>query len=169
MHKVLLSVLLSTVLVVAGSSAAWAFNSGAIEVGDVGKDGKVTGSIVGQAFSKLPVDLEFTVLKIGGKTVWYPPTQILNLKNQGTGARPMQPIVFKVTNTLDKVHSFVLSADSPYAAPSSMQVNVPIPPGTTKYIGISMSHFTYVTAAGMLKYKCGLHAGHFSGQMLILK
>ena len=81
----------------------------------------------------------------------------------------MQPVVFKVTNSLDKEHTFVLSADSAYAAPSSMQVNVPIPPGGTKYIGISMSHFTYVTAAGMLKYKCGLHAGHYSGQMLILK
>ena len=168
MHRVLLSVLLSAVLIAAGSSAAWAFNSGAIEVGDV-KDGKVTGTIVGQAFSKLPVDLEFTVLKIGGKTVWYPPTQILNLRNQGTGARPQHPIVFKVTNALDTPHSFVLSADSAYAAPTSMQVNVTIPPGETKMIGIAVSHFTYVTAAGMLKYECGLHSAHGSGQMLIMK
>ncbi len=81
----------------------------------------------------------------------------------------MHPIVFKVTNALDKPHSFVLSADSAYAAPSSMQVNVTIPPGETKMIGISMSHFTYVTAKGFLKYKCGLHSKHGVGQMLILK
>ncbi len=164
MHKVLLSVLVSFVLIFAGGSA-FAFNSGAIEVGDL-----KTGSIVGQPFSKLIIDLEFTALKVGGKTAWYPPTQILNLRNQGTGARPMQPVVFKVTNALDKEHTFVLSADSAYAAPSSMQVNVPIKPGETKYIGISMSHFTYVTAAGFLKYECGLHGDkHMGGQMLILK
>ena len=164
MHKVLLSVLLSAVLIAAGSSAAFGFNSGAVEVGDL-----KTGSIVGQPFSKLITDLEFTALKVGGHTVWYPPTQILNLRNSGTGARPMQPVVFKVTNALDKEHTFVLSADSPYAAPSSMQVNVPIKPGETKYIGISMSHFTYVTAAGMLKYKCGLHKAHGAGQLMIMK
>ncbi len=167
MHKVLLAVFVGFVLIFAGGSA-FGLNSGSVEVGDV-KDGKVTGSIVGQQFSKLPVDLEFTALKVGGKTVWYPPTQILNIRNQGTGARPQHPIVFKVTNSLDTPHSFVLSADSAYAAPTSMQVNVTIPPGATKMIGIAVSHFTYVTASGMLKYKCGLHSAHGSGQMLILK
>ena len=51
MHKVLLSVLLGFVLIFAGGSA-FAFNSGAVEVGDW-----ETGSIVGQPFKHLNVDL----------------------------------------------------------------------------------------------------------------
>ncbi len=164
MHKVLLSVLLSLVLVSVGSSVGFAFNSGSVEVGDF-----ETGSIVGQPFKSLPVDLTFTIMAIGGQKVIYPPTAILNLRNSGTGARPMQPIVFKVVNTLDKEHNFSLSADSAFAAPSSMQVNVNIPAGATKYIGISVSHFTYVTASGSLNYMCKLHKGHLGGQLLVLK
>ena len=164
MHKVLLSVLLGFVLIFAGGSA-FAFNSGAIEVGDL-----ATGSIVGQPFKHLNVDLEFIALKVGGHPAWYPPTSILNLRNAGTGgARAGQPIVFKVTNALDKPHAFTLSADSAFAAPSSMQVNVVLKPGETKYIGISMSHFTYVTASGSLKYKCSLHGKHLTGQLLVPK
>lgn len=163
MHKVLLSVLLGLALIVAGGSA-FAFNSGAVEVGDL-----ETGSIVGQPFKQLPVDLEFIAMMVGGKKAWYPPTQILNLRNQGTMARAGRPVVFKVTNTLDSEHAFALSADSAFAAPSSMQVNVKLKPGETKYIGISVSHFTYVTASGTLHYKCSLHAGHLGGQLLVLK
>jgi len=145
MHKVLLSVLLGFVLIFAGGSA-FAFNSGAIEVGDL-----ETGSIVGQPFKHLNVDLEFIALKVGGHPAWYPPTSILNLRNAGTGG------------------ARALSADSAFAAPSSMQVNVVLKPGETKYIGISMSHFTYVTASGSLKYKCSLHGGHLTGQLLVPK
>ena len=163
MHKVLLSVLLGFVLIFAGGSA-FAFNSGAVEVGDL-----ETGTIVGQPFSQLPVDLEFMALKVGGKKAWYPPVAILNLRNQGTMSRAGRPIVFKVTNTLDSDHAFSLSADSPYAAPTDMQVNVVIKPGQTKYIGISMSHFTYITASGMLNYKCSLHGAHLSGQLMVVK
>ena len=77
--------------------------------------------------------------------------------------------MFKVTNALDGDHAFTLSADSAFAAPSSMQVNVVLKPGETKYIGISMSHFTYVTASGSLKYRCSLHPSHLTGQLLIPK
>ena len=78
MHKVLLSVLLSLFLIAAGSSVALALQSGGVEYGDL-----ETGSVVGQPFKALDVDLSFTIMKLGGKKVIYPPTAILNLTPQG--------------------------------------------------------------------------------------
>ncbi|MCA9453379.1 MAG: hypothetical protein KC584_12250, partial [Nitrospira sp.] len=82
MHRVLLSVLLSVVFVAVSSSGAFALQSGGVEIGDL-----ETGSVVGQPFTKLDVDLEFTAMEIGGKKVWYPPTSILSLVSSATGGR----------------------------------------------------------------------------------
>ncbi len=164
MHRVLLSVLLSAVLIAAGSSAAWALQSGGVEIGDL-----ETGSVVGQPFKSLSVDLEFNIMEVGGKKVIYPPTSVLNLVNTGTGGRAMSPVLIKVTNNLKSEHGFDLSADSPFAAPTSMHIKVVLKPGETKYIGVPMSDLTYVTAASTLKYKCQLHGAHLGGTLLILK
>ncbi len=164
MHKVLLSVLLSFVLVAAGSSVALALQAGGAMVGDL-----KTGSVVGQPFASLDVDLEFTALKIGGKKAWYPGTKILDLRNQGTGGRRGQPVLIKVTNALDGVHGFSLSADSAFAGPTSLQVKITLKPGETKYIGIPMVDLTYVTASGGLKVKCQLHKAHLGSDLFILK
>jgi len=163
MHKVLLSVLLSAVLIAAGSSVALALQSGGVEIGDL-----ETGSVVGQPFKTLDVDLEFNAIKIGGKKVWYPPTSILNLVKGGTGGRPLSPVLIKVTNNLDTDHGFNLSADSAYAAPTSMNIKIVLKPGETKYIGIPISDLSYVTANSILKYKCQLHAAHVGGTLMIL-
>jgi hypothetical protein len=163
MHKVLLSVLLSAVLIAAGSSVALALQSGGVEVGDL-----ETGSVVGQPFKTLDVDLEFNAIEIGGKKVWYPPTSILNLVNVGTGARPLSPVLIKVTNNLKAEHGFNLSADSAYAAPTSMNIKIVLKPGETKYIGIPISDLSYVTANSILKYKCQLHGAHLGGTLMIL-
>ena len=69
MHKVLLSVLLSFILVAAGSSVALALQSGGFTTGDL-----ETGSVVGQPFKHLDVDLEYTALMIGGKKACPPIT-----------------------------------------------------------------------------------------------
>ena len=165
MRRVLLSVLLSLVLVAAGSTVALALQSGGVEIGDL-----KTGSVVGQKFSALDVDLEFTALAVGGKKVWYPGTAVLDLRNAGTaGARAGRPILIKVTNALDGEHGFDMSADSAFAGPTSMHVKITLKAGETKYIGIPMSDLTYVTAPGSLKYKCQLHAAHLGGKLLILK
>ncbi len=163
MHKVLLSVLLSFIIVAAGSSVAFALQSGGVEIGDL-----ATGSVVGQPFKTLDVDLTFTAMLIGGKKVWYPPTAILSLVNTGTGGRPLSPVLLKVTNNLDGEHGFDLNADSAFAAPTSMHVKITLKPGETKYIGIPISDLTYVTANALLNYKCQLHAAHLGGQMLVL-
>jgi hypothetical protein len=164
MHKVLLSVLLSFILVAAGSSVALALQSGGVEVGDL-----ETGSVVGQPFKSLDVDLAFTAMVIGGKKAWYPPTAVLNLVTQGTGGRGGSPVLIKVTNELDGEHGFDLNADSAFAGPTSMHVKITLKPGETKYIGIPTSDLTYVTASNVLKYKCQLHDAHLGGQMLILR
>ena len=164
MHRVLLSVLLSLIVVAAGSSVAFALQSGGVEIGDL-----ATGSVVGQPFNKLDVDLAFEAMMVGGKKVWYPPTAILNLKTEGTGGRAASPILIKVTNSLDGEHGFELSADSAFAGPTSMHVKLTLKPGETKYIGIPMSDVTYVTASNTLNYKCHLHAAHLGGQLLILR
>ena len=163
MHKVLLSVLLSAVLIAAGSSDALALQSGGVAYGDL-----KTGSVSGIAFNKLDVDLKFTIMEIGGKKVIYPPTSILNLVTGATGGRAFTPVLLKVTNNTKADHGFDLSADSPYAAPTSMHIKTVVKPGETKYIGIPISDLTYVTANSILKYKCQLHEGHLGGTLMIL-
>ncbi len=164
MHKVLLSVLLSFILVAAGSSVALALQSGGFTTGDL-----ETGSVVGQPFKHLDVDLEYTALMLGGKKAWYPGTAILDLRNQGTLGRRGQPILIKVTNALDGDHGFSLSADSAFAGPTSMQVKIVVKAGETKYIGIPMSDLTFVTAARNMKVRCQLHAAHLASSLVIFK
>ncbi|GJL53669.1 MAG: hypothetical protein NPIRA02_08010 [Nitrospirales bacterium] len=164
MHRVLLSVLLSLVLVAAGSTGALALQSGGVEIGDL-----ETGSVVGQSFKALDVDLEFTAMMVGGKKVWYPPTSVLNLTKSGTGGRAGRPVLMKVTNALDTEHGFNLSADSQQAGPWVMDIKIVLKPGETKYIGVPTSDLTYVTASNTLKYSCQLHDAHLGGQLLILR
>lgn len=164
MHKVLLSVLLSVMLVATGSSVALALQSGGAEIGNL-----ETGSVVGQPFTSLDVDLEFTALMIGGKKAWYPGTSVLDLRNQGTLGRRGQPVLIKVTNALDGEHGFRLSADSAFAGPTSLQVEITLKPGETKYIGVPVSDLTYVTAPGSMKVKCQLHKAHLGSKLLVLK
>lgn len=163
MHKVLLSVLLSAVLIAAGSSVALALQSGGVAYGDL-----ETGNVSGIAFNKLDVDLEFNIIEIGGKKVIYPPTSILNLVTGGTGGRAFSPVLLKVTNNLKAEHGFDLSADSAYAGPTSMHIKTTLKPGETKYIGIPISDLTYVTANSILKYSCQLHKAHLGGTLVIL-
>lgn len=160
MGKMLVSVFFGLVIVMAGVSTSFALQSGGVEIGDL-----ETGSVVGQPFKEIPVDLTFYALEnVGGKKVWYPPTQILKL-----AGRPGTPVLFKVTNETSAEHGFELSADARFQAPTSMHVKLVLKPGETKYIGIPTSDLTYVTAGGILNYQCHLHAAHLGGQLLIDK
>ena len=151
-------------LIFGGTTAVFALQSGGVEIGDL-----ETGSVVGQPFKELDVDLVFTAMSISGKNGWYPPTAVLNLVADGTGGRAGRPILMKVTNTLSSEYMFHLSADSAFAGPTSLNIKMNLKPGETKYVGIPISDLTYVTANDLLVYSNPSANGDLSGQLLILR
>ena len=164
MRTSLLMLVLVGLLVLGMSGGAFALQSGGVEIGDLD-----TGSVVGQPFKELDVDLTFTAMEVGGKNGWYPPTAILNLVTSGTGSRSGRPVLLQVNNSLSQDYSFFLSADSSFAGPTSLRVSVDLKPGETKYIGIPTSDLTYVTANRILQYKNPHAASDSSGQLLVLR
>ena len=76
MRRMMLAVFFGLVLVVSGASVSFALQSGGVEIGDL-----ATGSVVGQPFKELDVDVElFALENVGGKKVWYPPVSILEFE-----------------------------------------------------------------------------------------
>ncbi|MCA9470548.1 MAG: hypothetical protein MRJ96_10190 [Nitrospirales bacterium] len=150
-------------LVLGGVPSALALQSGGVEIGDL-----ETGSVVGQPFAELDVDLSLTAANVAGSDGWYPPTSVLNLTRSGTGGRAGRPVLIKVTNKLQKDYTFHLSADSSHAGPWSMEAKVHLKPGETKYIGIPTSDLTYVTANNVLNYS-NPESGDPKGQLIILR
>ena len=146
------------------TGSAFALQSGGVEMGDL-----ETGSVVGQPFKELDVDMAFTAMKVGNKQGWYPPTAVLNLVAQGTGGRAGRPVLLQVTNNLGSDYTFHLSADSAFAGPTSMTAKLTLKPGETKYIGIPTSDLTYVTANNVLNYTNPSAKDDLSGQLLILR
>jgi hypothetical protein len=155
---------LGVFLVLGITGSAIALQSGGVEMGDL-----ETGSVVGQPFKELDVDIEFTAMKVGNKQGWYPPTAVLNLVAQGTGGRAGRPVLLQVTNTLESDYTFLLSADSAFAGPTSLTAKLTLKPGETKFIGIPTSDLTYVTASNVLKYLNPSAKDDFNGQLLILR
>ena len=90
MRRMLLSVFIGLVFIVAGSSAAFALQAGGVEIGDL-----ETGSVVGQPFKELVVDQELFAIEIGNMKAWYPPAMIIDFKS-----RPGRPFVIKVTSNI---------------------------------------------------------------------
>ena len=160
MRKSMLAVFIGLVFVFSGASVSYALQSGGVEIGDL-----ETGSVVGQSFKALDVDVDLYALEnVGGKKIWYPALSILKLRG-----RAGRPVVIRVTNNSSSEHGFRLSADVRSAGPTSMTAKTVIKPGETKYIGIPLSDLTYVTAAGILKYTCHLHKAHIGGTLMIQK
>ena len=95
MRKSMLAVFCGLVFVLSGTTGAYALQSGGVEIGDL-----ETGSVVGQPFKELDVDVTLNALEnVGGKKVWYPATSILNLRG-----RAGRPVVIKVTNNTSGEH-----------------------------------------------------------------
>lgn len=143
---------------------AFALQSGGVEIGDL-----ETGSVIGQPFKALDVDIALTAMEIGGKNSWYPPTSILSLGREGTGGRSGRPVLLQVTNKLASDYTFHLSADSAMAGPTSLNTTLVLKPGETKYIGIPISDLTYVTANNLLQYTNPSDPKGLGGQLLILR
>lgn len=160
MYRPLMGVLMVIVEVFAGSSAVFALQSGGVEIGDL-----ESGSVVGQSFKELPVDLELQALEgVGGKSVWYPPVAVLNMVGR-TGT----PVLLKITNATKAEQTFGLSAEENISAPTTLNVKLTLKPGETKYIGIPTSDLTYVTAGSVLRYHSLTDKSVVGGQLMVMK
>ena len=158
MGKTMVSVLFGLGLIVAGASAAFALQSGGVEIGDL-----ETGSVVGQSFKELDVDASFYAIEIGNMKTWYPPTTVIDFKT-----RPGSPVLLKVTNNSTAEHGFQLSAKVNQSAPTVLDTKLVLKPGETKYIGVPTSDLFYA-AGNVLEYRCHLHPAHVGGKLVMLK
>lgn len=158
MGKAIAAVFLGLGVVLAGASGVYALQAGGVEVGDL-----ETGSVVGQPFKELPVDLTFYAAEIGNMKVWYPPMTVIDFKT-----RPGSPVLLKVTNNATAEHGFHLSAAANQAGPFVLETKLVLKPGETRYIGIPTSDLFYA-AGSVLEYRCHLHAAHVGGKLLMLK
>ncbi|MBI5411501.1 MAG: hypothetical protein HZA21_05880 [Nitrospirae bacterium] len=159
MGKMLLSVFVGLVVMVAGMSTSFAHHAGGVEIGDLS-----TGSVAGTPFTQLEVDQELYAIEIGETNVWYPPATIIDFK-----ARTGRPVVFKVTNKSTAEHGFLLTAQESFGAPSALKAQLVLKSGETKYIGIPTSDFLYSTQSVTLIYKCHLHPAHVGGKLLMIR
>jgi hypothetical protein len=151
MGKTMLGVFFGLIMIIAGAFEALAHQAGGVEVGDL-----ETGSVVGQSFKELDVDIELYSIEIGQLKAWYPPTSVIDFK-----VRPGRPVLIKVTNNGTTEHGFFL--------PTAVNAKLVLKPGESKYIGIPTSDLFYATMGNTLAYRCHLHPAHVGGKLLMLK
>src|SRR4029453_15607232 len=144
MGKTMLGVLFGLIMVIAGASAALAHQAGGVEVGDL-----ETGSVVGQSFKELDVDIELYAIEVGNLKAWYPPTSVIDFK-----VRPGRPVLIKGTDNSSAEHGFFLTDPTTHAAPTAVNAKLVLKPGETKYIGIPTSDLFYATMGNTLGYRC---------------
>jgi hypothetical protein len=140
------------------STGAWALQSGGVEIGDL-----ETGSVVGQAFKELPVDLDIYATEVGALKILYPPTSVLDMKN-----RPGTPVLVRVTNKSAVERGFHMSAAENQSAPTVLNVKIVLKPGETKYIGIPTSDLLYA-AGSVFVYRDQLNPKDAGGKLMLIK
>ncbi len=139
-------------------TAAWALQAGGVEVGDL-----ESGSVVGQRFKELSVDLDIHATEIGGLKVLYPPILVLDLKS-----RPGNPVLLRVTNRSASERGFLMTTAANQAAPTVLNVQLVLKPGESKYIGIPTSDLLYAAGATFV-YRDHLNPKDAGGTLLLLK
>ncbi|MEQ1844659.1 MAG: hypothetical protein ABL983_03670 [Nitrospira sp.] len=147
-----------TVTVLMMGEASWALQAGGVEVGDL-----ESGSVVGQRFKELSVDLDIHATEIGGLKVLYPPMSVLDLKS-----RPGTPVLVRVTNRSTNERGFLMTASANQAAPTVLNVQLVLKPGETKYIGIPTSDLLYAAGATFV-YRDHLNPKDAGGMLLLIK
>lgn len=140
------------------STGAWALQSGGVEIGDL-----ETGSVVGQPFKELPVDLDIYATEVGALKILYPPTLVLDMKN-----RPGTPVLVRVTNKSSAERGFHMTAAENQSAPTVLNVKIVLKPGETKYIGIPTSDLLYA-AGSTFVYRDHLNSKDAGGKLLLIK
>lgn len=140
------------------NTGAWALQSGGVEIGDL-----ETGSVVGQPFKELPVDLDIYATEVGVLKILYPPTLVLDMKN-----RPGTPVLVRVTNKSSAERGFHMTAAENQSAPTVLNVKIVLKPGETKYIGIPTSDLLYA-AGSTFVYRDHLNPRDAGGKLLLIK
>jgi len=139
-------------------TASFALQAGGVEIGDL-----ETGSVVGQRFKELSVDLDIHATEIGGLKVLYPPMSVLDLKS-----RPGTPVLLRVTNRSASERGFLMTAAVNQAAPTVLNVQLVLKPGESKYIGIHTSDLLYAAGATFV-YRDHMNPKEPGGTLLLLK
>jgi len=158
LHRTLVGIMASIGITML-AAAAEAHQAGGVEVGDL-----ETGSVVGQPFKELDVDLEIYATEVGSLKVLYPPTTVLDLK-----VRPGAPVVIKVTNKSTVDRGFLMTADGTQAAPTVLKAQVVLKPGESKYIGVPLSDLMYATVGNTLTYRDHLNPKDPGGKLIMIK
>ncbi|MBX3236408.1 MAG: hypothetical protein KF814_09665 [Nitrospiraceae bacterium] len=141
------------------SSAALALQAGGVEVGDL-----ETGSVVGQPFKELDVDLQLYAVEIGSLKAYYPDTSVVDFK-----VRPGRPLLIKVTNNSSTERGFQMTDALNAGSPFVLKAEVVLKPGETKYIGIPTSDLFYATQGNTLTYRDHLNPKSPGGTLLMWK
>jgi hypothetical protein len=158
MRDHVVGVLVSVSVFVTGA-AALALQAGGVEIGDL-----ETGSVVGQNFKELEVDVQLVAVEIGTVKSWYPPTAVIDFK-----VRPGRPVLLKVTNSSAGERGFQMTDAVNAGAPTALNVQVVLKPGETKYIGIPTSDLFQATQGNTLTYRDQLNPKGPAGKLLMIK
>ncbi|MDR4480180.1 MAG: hypothetical protein R3B37_10620 [Nitrospira sp.] len=150
---------LGVVGVLSYGTSAWALQAGGVEVGDL-----ETGSVVGQPFKELEVDVQLYAVELGGLKAWYPPTTVIDFK-----VRPGRPLLIKVTNATSTERGFQMIDTFNASSPFVFKTEVVLKPGETKYIGIPTSDLFTATQGNTLEYRDHLNPKQPGGKLLMVK
>ncbi len=145
--------------VLSSGTSALALQAGGVEVGDL-----ETGSVVGQPFKELEVDVQLYAVELSGLKAWYPPTTVIDFK-----VRPGRPVLMKVTNTTSSERGFQMIDTVNASSPFVFKTEVVLKPGETRYIGIPTSDLFTATQGNTLEYRDHLYPKQPGGKLLMVK
>lgn len=138
---------------------SFALQAGGVEIGDF-----ESGSVVGQPFKELEIDVRLIATEIGTVKTWYPPATVIDFR-----VRPGRPVLLKVTNNSTLERGFEMAEAASAGTPTALKAQVVLKPGETKYIGIPTSDLTYSTQGNTLTYRDHLHPNDPGGVLLMIK
>lgn len=138
---------------------SFALQAGGVEIGDF-----ESGSVVGQPFKELEVDVRLIATEIGTVKTWYPPATVIDFR-----VRPGRPVLIKVSNNSNTERGFQMEESAHSGAPTALKVQLVLKPGETKYIGIPTSDLTYAAQGQTLTYRDHLNPNDPGGVLLLIK
>jgi hypothetical protein len=140
-------------------SVVMALQAGGVEIGDL-----ETGSVAGQPFKGLDVDLQLYAVEIGSLKTYYPPMSVIDFK-----VRPGRPVLIKVVNNSSTERGFQMTDAVNAGSPFVLKAEVVLKPGETRYIGIPTSDLFYATQGNTLHYRDHLNPKSPGGTLLMWK